>query len=82
MLDVLRPVSREGRYQGETKCIPTTSKILSHYLQHGASERAHTHSDTHTHTQVTHTHTVIHTHTQVTHTHTVIHTHTGDTHTQ
>ena len=27
ILDVLRPVNREGSYQGETKCIPTTSKI-------------------------------------------------------
>ena len=25
-LDVLRPVNREGSYQGETKCIPTTSQ--------------------------------------------------------
>ena len=24
----------EGSYQGETKCIPTTSKILIHYLKH------------------------------------------------
>ena len=31
VLDVLRPVNREGSYyQGETKCIPTTSKILIH----------------------------------------------------
>ena len=34
MLDVLRPVNREGLYEGETKCIPTTSKILIHYLKH------------------------------------------------
>ena len=25
ILDVLHPVNREGSYQGETKCIPTTS---------------------------------------------------------
>ena len=32
VLDVLRPVNRERSYQGETKCIPTTSKILIDYL--------------------------------------------------
>ena len=32
ILYVLRPVNCEGSYPGETKCIPTTSKILNHYL--------------------------------------------------
>ena len=26
VFDALRPVNREGSYQGETRCIPTTSK--------------------------------------------------------
>ena len=35
-LDVLRPVHREGSYQGETKCIPTTTqgKTVIHNLIH------------------------------------------------
>ena len=34
ILDVLRPVNSAGSYEGEAKCIPTTSKILIHYLKH------------------------------------------------
>ena len=29
VLDVLYPVNRKGSHQGETKCIATTSKILT-----------------------------------------------------
>ena len=34
VLDVLLLVlvNHEGSYQGETKCIPTTSKIMIHYM--------------------------------------------------
>ena len=34
ILDVLYPVNREGSYQGEKKCIPTTSELLIHYSIH------------------------------------------------
>ena len=33
ILGVLRPVNREGSYQGETKCIYVTGKIMIHYLK-------------------------------------------------
>ena len=32
LLDILRPVNHEESNQGETKCIPTTSKIMIHNL--------------------------------------------------
>ena len=34
ILDLWHPVNREGSHQGETKCIPTTTKFLIHYLEH------------------------------------------------
>ena len=34
ILDVSCPVNRGGSNQDETKCMPTTSKFLIHYLQH------------------------------------------------
>ena len=34
ILDILRPVNREGSRQGETKCTATTSQILIHCSGH------------------------------------------------